>query len=341
MHRPRRRRIARHRSRVRAPVPRRRRHGHRDGARRRRPRAPDGARRDARSGSTSSTPRAPSGLGWQIDGAGFDVAIVNAGVSGARVAALEPPDGGRLRRGDARQRARADARDPADRRSARAGREARRAVVAHGLDRQPHQRASWLYRASKAAVNSVLKDASLALAGNATCVGFHPGWVRTDMGGAGADIDVATSVAGMRRVHRRARRRRQRRLLQLRRAGDPVVSRDARRRAAAGARRRHGLDAPRGGRAADALRDEIRAVRALGRRPQSAAPRSRGRARRRLSRPHRERHALAQPADGARPRRHYATADADGRSRRGLGLGFEIRFRAVVLADEDIECAGP
>lgn len=59
---------------------------------------------------------------------------------------------------------------------------------------------SWLYRASKAAVNSVLKDASLVLAGRATCIAFHPGWVRTDMGGPSADLDVSDSVAGMRRV---------------------------------------------------------------------------------------------------------------------------------------------
>ena len=57
----------------------------------------------------------------------------------------------------------------------------------------------WLYRVSKAALNDALKLASLE-ASRATCVSLHPGWVRTDMGGAQAAIDPERSVAGMRDV---------------------------------------------------------------------------------------------------------------------------------------------
>jgi NAD(P)-dependent dehydrogenase (short-subunit alcohol dehydrogenase family) len=57
------------------------------------------------------------------------------------------------------------------------------------------------YRSSKAAVNAVMKSLCIDLKGRGIiAVPIHPGWVRTDMGGPGADIDVQTSVAGMVRV---------------------------------------------------------------------------------------------------------------------------------------------
>jgi NAD(P)-dependent dehydrogenase (short-subunit alcohol dehydrogenase family) len=141
-----------------------------------------------------------AGLGWQIDGEVFDVAIVNAGVIGSRTTGLQSPEQDefdRVMRTNVLGPMRVlpllgDALAP----------DARLAVLSSRMGSIGERAAagSWLYRASKAAVNSVLKDASLVLAGRATCIAFHPGWVRTDMGGPGADLDVADSVAGMRRV---------------------------------------------------------------------------------------------------------------------------------------------
>ncbi|MCJ2104971.1 SDR family oxidoreductase [Methylobacterium sp. E-041] len=54
------------------------------------------------------------------------------------------------------------------------------------------------YRASKAALNTLVRSFAIRHAAeNLSVVLMHPGWVRTEMGGDGADIDVATSVAGM------------------------------------------------------------------------------------------------------------------------------------------------
>ena len=54
------------------------------------------------------------------------------------------------------------------------------------------------YRASKAALNTYARSFEIRHREAAFGVLLvHPGWVRTDMGGAEADIDVATSVTGM------------------------------------------------------------------------------------------------------------------------------------------------
>lgn len=60
---------------------------------------------------------------------------------------------------------------------------------------------SYAYRASKAAVNMVNHCLALELKPEGfTCIVLHPGWVRTEMGGPGADVDPADSAAGIARV---------------------------------------------------------------------------------------------------------------------------------------------
>lgn len=59
----------------------------------------------------------------------------------------------------------------------------------------------YAYRASKAAVNMIMKTLALDLAARGiTAVALSPGWVRTDMGGPDAPLAPAEAIAGMRAV---------------------------------------------------------------------------------------------------------------------------------------------
>jgi NAD(P)-dependent dehydrogenase (short-subunit alcohol dehydrogenase family) len=141
-----------------------------------------------------------SGLAWAVDGAAFDVVFYNAGVYGPRTRGLDTPTEAEFDQvmhtnvlGAMRVLPQlVDALAPG----------ARLAVVSSrmGAIGGRGSPSGWLYRASKAALNSVLKDTALVLGDLAICAAFHPGWVRTDMGGADADLDVADSAAGLRRT---------------------------------------------------------------------------------------------------------------------------------------------
>lgn len=141
-----------------------------------------------------------AGLGWHLDDEKIDVAILNAGLFGPRSAGLSSPDqeqfdavmhtnvlaamrilpmvlplvenvGGKL------------------------------AVISSSMASisERTSNSGWVYRASKAALNSVLKDVSLST-DRAICVAMDPGWVKTDMGGADAEMTVDVSVAGIRQT---------------------------------------------------------------------------------------------------------------------------------------------
>jgi NAD(P)-dependent dehydrogenase (short-subunit alcohol dehydrogenase family) len=59
---------------------------------------------------------------------------------------------------------------------------------------------SYSYRSSKAGLNAAMHSFALDIKEKGvTVLLFHPGWVKTDMGGPDATIDVETSVKGMRR----------------------------------------------------------------------------------------------------------------------------------------------
>ncbi|MFB9151570.1 SDR family oxidoreductase [Roseovarius ramblicola] len=81
----------------------------------------------------------------------------------------------------------------------RAGNSARIAIISSQM--ASHTRApggSYIYRASKAAALNLGRNLAADLTPEGIAVGiYHPGWVRTDMGGDAADIGVEEAAEGL------------------------------------------------------------------------------------------------------------------------------------------------
>ena len=144
-----------------------------------------------------------AGFAWQLDGERIDVVVVNAGVYGPRESNLSSPP--TVEQFDSVMRTNVYAVMKllpllapvvTASRGTLALLSSRMASIStvggnYGV----------LYRTSKAATNLLgrLAHTELAPRGGRVLL-LHPGWVRTDMGGPNAEIEVDESIAGMREV---------------------------------------------------------------------------------------------------------------------------------------------
>ena len=145
-------------------------------------------------------PASVSGLAWQLDGEKIDTAWHVAGVMCRHVNARQPPTQAEFDRVMRTNVLGAMQVVPQVAPLVEAAR-GRMAFVSSslGLIGEAADDHTWLYRASKAALNMVVASAQSAYP-HAILVAVNPGWVRTDMGGERAPIAPQDSVAGMRCV---------------------------------------------------------------------------------------------------------------------------------------------
>jgi NAD(P)-dependent dehydrogenase (short-subunit alcohol dehydrogenase family) len=144
-------------------------------------------------------PASVSGLSWALDGEKIDVALYVAGVY-SQTGATTPPTQPEF---DHVMHTNVLGAMQAIPQVAPWVEEARGkfAFITSGMGQIGEVESSfgWTYRVSKAALNMAVAAAQKDYA-KATFIALCPGWVQTDMGGAGATLTVAQSVSAMRKT---------------------------------------------------------------------------------------------------------------------------------------------
>ncbi len=146
-------------------------------------------------------PASISSLAWQLDGEEIDIALYVAGVWSGDDAQAPPtqPEFDRVMHTNVLGAMQAIPQvAPLVEASRRGG---KFAFISSGMGQIGGAESShgWTYRVSKAALNMAVAAAQHDYP-RAVLVALCPGWVQTDMGGAGAPLSVAESVSAMRRT---------------------------------------------------------------------------------------------------------------------------------------------
>ncbi len=137
-----------------------------------------------------------AGLGWQLDGERLDLALFVAGVSGPSQGAAEAPTRDAFDQVMHANVLGAMQLIPTVAPMMNAGGKCVFISSIMGSIASTTDSFSWVYRASKAALNMAVKAASCEWR-EPVFAALHPGWVQTDMGGPNATVPVEQSVKGM------------------------------------------------------------------------------------------------------------------------------------------------